>query len=97
VENAGRARWRCGAFRSCCSPAVKAAELTGTTVVGDKPSERYEALLGLCDEVLERSADSGLDLADRLDAQGLIWLVVTYDVPDTWPPVEAAAFQGMAW
>ena len=42
-----------------------------------------------------RSADSGLDLADRLDAQGLIWLVVTYDVPDTWPPVEAAAFK--AW
>ena len=77
------------------TPVVKAGQLTGTTAVGDKPSERYEALLGLCDEVLERSADSGLELADRLDAQGLIWSVVTYDVPDAWVAVEAAAFK--AW
>ncbi len=77
------------------TPAVKAGQLTGTMAVGDKPSERYDALLGLCDEVLERSADSGLELADRLDAQGLIWSVVTYDVPDNWAPAEAAAFK--AW
>ena len=77
------------------TPAVKAGQLTGTTAVGDKPSERYDALLQLCDEVLERSADSGLELADRLDAQGLIWSVVTYDPPASWGPAEAAAFK--AW
>jgi hypothetical protein len=75
------------------TPVVKAGQLTDTAVVGDKPSERYDALLRLCDEVLERSADSGLELADRLDAQGLIWSVVTYNPPDTWGPAEAATFK----
>ena len=77
------------------TPVTKALELTGRAKPAAAPSARFEALLDLCDEVLERAGDSGIELRDRLDAQGLIWTTVTYDPPEEWSEADRAALQ--AW
>ena len=77
------------------TPAVKAGQLTGTTAVGDKPSERYDALLQLCDEVLERSADSGLAAGGSPRRAGINLVCRHLRSPASWGPAEAAAFK--AW
>ncbi|WP_448060254.1 McrB family protein [Cellulomonas hominis] len=76
-------------------PVTKALELTGRAKPAAAPSARFEALLDLCDEVLERAGDSGIELRDRLDAQGLIWTTVTYDPPEEWSEADRAALR--AW
>lgn len=49
-------------------------------------SERYDAFLSGLDEVLVASRGAGLDLADRLDAQGLVWVVLNCSPPEDWTP-----------
>lgn len=77
------------------TPVDKARALTEQPASGTSPAERYDDLLTICDEVLDRSADFGIELADRLDAQGLIWAVVSYPPPEVWPANERSAF--VAW
>ena len=77
------------------TPVTKALQLTGRATPAAAPSARFEALLNLCDEVLERAGDTGIELRDRLDAQGLIWVTVTYDPPEVWDEVDRAAL--LAW
>jgi hypothetical protein len=77
------------------TPVEKARMLAGQAATGTSPAERYDDLLTMCDEVLDRAADHGLELQDRLDAQGLIWAVVTYGVPDEWLETDQQAFA--AW
>jgi hypothetical protein len=77
------------------TPVEKARALTAQPSSGTAPAERYDDLLSMCDEVLDRAADHGLELQDRLDAQGLIWAVVTYAVPETWSREDQASFA--AW
>jgi hypothetical protein len=75
------------------TPVEKALALTATPASGTDPVERYDDLLALCDQVLERAPDAGLDLQDRLDAQGLIWAVATYDPPAEWTDADKKAFR----
>lgn len=68
--------------------AERVGEPAGTT-----PRERYAALLSLCDGLLERWTGQEPALHDRLDAQGLAWLVMKWAPPDTWPPMKRAELQ----
>ncbi|CEA09669.1 5-methylcytosine-specific restriction enzyme B [Arthrobacter saudimassiliensis] len=58
-------------------------------------TERYEAFLAGLDALLETAPGSGIGLADRLDAQGLVWLVTNYSPPDAWSPARKREF--LAW
>lgn len=60
---------------------------------GETPAERYAALLSLCDGLLERWQDQEPALRDRLDAQGLGWLVMRWTPPDDWAPMKRAELQ----
>ena len=68
--------------------AERVGEPAGTT-----PGERYASLLMLCDGLLERWADESPRLRDRLDAQGLGWVVLKWAPPDTWLPLKRAELQ----
>ncbi|WP_328524539.1 AAA family ATPase [Kribbella sp. NBC_00359] len=68
--------------------AARVGETPGTS-----PGERYSALLSLCDDLLDRWGDEQTRLRDRLDAQGLAWLVLQWAPPDTWPPMKSAELQ----
>lgn len=68
--------------------AERVGESAGTT-----PRERYTALLSLCDGLLERWQGQEPALRDRLDAQGLGWLVMKWAAPDTWAPMKRAELQ----
>jgi hypothetical protein len=56
----------------------KACELTGYPRPDKKANEVqvYEHALGLWDRLLEEASTRGVDLKDRLDAQGVLWSVV---------------------
>lgn len=56
---------------------------------GDKPGERFAALLEMCDRLLELW-DGPPELRDRLDAQGLGWTVLKWEAPATWSPLRRA-------
>lgn len=60
---------------------------------GSSPSERYAALLSLCDGLLERWQAQQPALRDRLAAQGLAWLVLKWTPPDSWAPMKRAELQ----
>lgn len=60
---------------------------------GSSPGERYAVLLGLCDGLLERWQGEEPALRDRLDAQGLAWLVMKGTPPDSWTPMKRAELQ----
>lgn len=68
------------------------AERVGVAA-GTTPGERYAALLSLCDGLRERWADDEPRLRDRLDAQGIAWVVLKWPPPDTWPPIERAELE----
>ena len=49
---------------------------------------RYEHSLGFYDEFIKQASSRGLQIQDRLDAQGLVWCLTHYgpeDMPDDWP------------
>jgi hypothetical protein len=77
------------------TPVHKALQLTGQTSSGTTASARYDDLLTLCAEVLERAPDHEIELTDLLDAQGLIWAVVSYEPGADWSHSDRAAFA--AW
>ena len=56
---------------------------------------RYDAFLEGIDAVLGAAPRFGLNLADRLDAQGLMWLVTNYSPPAEWTPGRKREF--LAW
>lgn len=53
------------------------------------PSRRYALLLEALDEILRLASESGLDLQDRLDAQGLLWTVMNVEPDQTWTTEES--------
>ena len=79
-------------------PATAFLKLMGAS---DVPSNRapattrYEAFLAGLDQLLEAAPEAGLELADRLDAQGLVWLVTNYSPPAEWVPSRKREF--LAW
>src|SRR5262245_44594331 len=72
---------------------AKWARLTGfsATPPNASVSMRYAGLLAFCDELLRRAELAGLDLRDRLDAQGLAWTITGAAPPEAWPLQERNA------
>jgi len=63
--------------------------------IGQRPTERYVALLVLCDDLIRIASEHDLNVRDRLDAQGLAWTVMKYSPPVRWSPMDQA--QLLAW
>jgi MoxR-like ATPase len=55
--------------------------------------ERYETYLVFLDQVIDAFRRNGIVLADRLDAQSLVWALATYDPPPEWSEDEKQAFR----
>ena len=75
------------------SPVNKTLDLTKGMKSGPNYSDKYESLLGLCDQVLEFADEANIELADRLDAQSFIWAVTKYEPPATWPDQDQREFR----
>jgi MoxR-like ATPase len=56
------------------------------------PSEKYAHFLRFLDTFMEEAAERGLVISDRLDAQGLMWMIVKTDPPSSWTKDEQEAF-----
>lgn len=58
--------------------------------------EWYASLLSFLDRLLEEARGCGLELRDRLDAQGVVWCVVQQEADSVpvrdWPPAQRQAF-----
>jgi hypothetical protein len=54
----------------------------------------YRHALGFLDEFMRRAQSQGVNLRDRLDAQGAMWMVVDSSPtePEAWTPLERDAF-----
>jgi 5-methylcytosine-specific restriction enzyme B len=57
------------------------------------PGERYLAFLALLDELRVRMKARGVDLRDRMDAQGLMWWLATGAPPDSWSDADKSGFE----
>ena len=77
------------------TPVAKACELTGQHNDVATPHTRYDTMLQLCAQTVERAPEVDIELQDLLDAQGLIWTVVKRDAPSSWSEAERTAFR--AW
>lgn len=69
------------------TPVKEWSELVGLDAPGASPAERYQRLLALCDELLNRRIGH-LGLSGRLEAQGLGWAVVKWPADDIPIPDE---------
>lgn len=54
---------------------------------------RYGGFTAVLDEIIERLAERGTELRDRLDAQGIAWWLVYGDPPAEWSEEEQMAFR----
>jgi 5-methylcytosine-specific restriction enzyme B len=79
----------------------RAYVLVGTDEAGDLDASpggararRYFAALDFLDDVRDRLADRGVQIRDRLDAQGIVW-VIHNGPPTSWSAEEQQAF--LAW
>ncbi|UVJ40569.1 McrB family protein [Arthrobacter sp. CJ23] len=57
------------------------------------PALRYEILLDALDEILRLAPEHGLQLRDRLDAQGLLWTVMNVDPTSEWSVADSVALR----
>jgi 5-methylcytosine-specific restriction protein B len=57
------------------------------------PSQRYQLLLDALDEMLRLAPEHGIELRDRLDAQGLLWTVMNVDPSDDWTREQISGFR----
>ena len=53
---------------------------------------RYDDGVRFCDRFIAEAAAHGFTIADRLDAQGLIYTVLNYEPGSAWTPEDKAAF-----
>lgn len=74
----------------------------GRELVGLKPLRRvfrwhvtYQQGLVFLDSMLAQLRERGIELPDRLDAQGLLWKIATADPPAEWSAEDKRAF--LAW
>lgn len=58
----------------------------------DETGRRYGVFLDLLDDLVERMADRGTPVRDRLDAQGLLWWITSASPPDDWSDADKDAF-----
>jgi MoxR-like ATPase len=77
----------------------KAFELTGSgrNPQDAEPAEVYERGLAFLDKLIEEASARGLDLRDRLDAQGALWAVVSWPTDaepvSGWPKQDRDALE----
>lgn len=77
---------------------TKAYALVGYPPPGKSatPGEKYEHALAFFDRAMQEAAKEGVDLRDRLDAQGAIWSIVRYESTTEpiagWPDDDREAF-----
>jgi len=73
----------------------KAFNLTETIFPDDDtdPAKRYSYALDWLDAFLDEAAQRKLTLADRLDAQTLLWRIARSAPPTSWPARDIAEFQ----
>jgi MoxR-like ATPase len=78
-------------------PFHDAYRLTGTPPPDDEASEgeRYRRALELLDRFIEEATRRDVEIADRLEAQGLLWCVTKWDPSDTWSTADRQAF--LSW
>jgi 5-methylcytosine-specific restriction enzyme B len=57
------------------------------------PARRYELLLEALDEILRLAPEFGIQLRDRLGAQGLMWTVMNVDPTSDWDSIQRTEFQ----
>ena len=70
-----------------------AYQLTGWPHQADAdPADRYDEALAFLDAYLKQYQNRGLQLRDRLDAQGLLWQVVSGNAPPGWSDADIAAY-----
>lgn len=55
-------------------------------------AERYEHALAFLDQLMEEAERRGLNLRDRLDAQGILWCIAKSQPLDEWSERERQAF-----
>ena len=55
-------------------------------------AERYFGFIAICDQLLAYLRQQGVDVRDRLDAQGLVWWLTSADPPKEWSAEDRAAF-----
>jgi MoxR-like ATPase len=53
---------------------------------------RYEDAVAFCDRFIAEAAERDVTIADRLDAQGLVWAAMTYHPHHSWSAEELGAF-----
>ncbi|MCG8918409.1 AAA family ATPase [Actinokineospora sp. PR83] len=90
VDVTGFPPWRAMAVSSALT-RVGAAKPEPSATDG----ERYLVFLVFLDQVRDLLARSGKPLADRLDAQGLVWALVNHNPPADWSHTLAEGF--LAW
>lgn len=70
-----------------------AYRLTGEDFGSEKDEvAMYRRALAFFDKLRERSAERGLELRDRLDAQSVVWCITNWPAPEEWPAEDRAAF-----
>ena len=76
------------------APFRRAYELTGFTQDPDGDETTiYLHALDFLDTFIDEAAIRGLELRDRLDAQGLVWAATKNDPPSRWPHDEQLRFR----
>ena len=74
---------------------LRAMALTGTQAPASEWTEGqlYRHGLDFLVQIIERAADKGMQLRDRLDAQALMWSVLQADLPEPATPEELRALR----
>ena len=76
-------------------PFKRARDLTQTASppAGASASEVYLGALDFLDRFIEEAATRGLQLRDRLDAQGLVWCITKHGSKEQWSAQDREAFE----
>ncbi|MGZ6607696.1 MAG: McrB family protein [Solirubrobacteraceae bacterium] len=65
----------------------------GPAPKGAREAQYYERALAFLDELLREGRAVGMDLRDRLDAQGVVWMMVRTTVPPSWSDADREQFE----
>lgn len=75
-------------------PFRKAYALTDSAAARQDADEGqiYDHALAFLDQFIEEGANRELEIRDRLEAQGLVWAIAKWPVPETWSAADKKAF-----